>query len=66
MQVEYPFLRYNLFFYVYVLSFYRAARKARAFKSALKALQSKLVDGNTSMKVMAALICHHQLDVANK
>jgi hypothetical protein len=27
LQVEYPFLRYNLFFYVYVLSFYAEARK---------------------------------------
>ncbi len=45
MQVEFPFLRYNLFYYVYVLSFYRAARRAAAFKSALKALQSKVVDG---------------------
>lgn len=45
MQVEYPFLRYNLFFYVYVLSFYDAARKAPAYKQALRALESKLVDG---------------------
>lgn len=44
-KVEYPFLRYNLLFYVYVLSFYAAARKHAAFKDALKALQSKLVDG---------------------
>ena len=27
MQVEYPFLRYNLFYYTYVLSFYAKARK---------------------------------------
>lgn len=44
-QVEYPFLRYNLFFYVYVLSFYAAARKAKAFKEALSLLESKLVEG---------------------
>lgn len=44
MQTEYPFLRYNLFYYVYVLSQYAAARKAPAFKAALKALESKLVD----------------------
>jgi hypothetical protein len=31
MQVEYPFLRYNLFFYVYVLSFYPAARADGGF-----------------------------------
>ena len=29
MQVEYPFLRYNLFYYTYVLSFYPKARKDR-------------------------------------
>jgi hypothetical protein len=45
MQVEYPFLRYNLFFYVYVLSSYQAARRSQLFKSALKALQSRLVGG---------------------
>lgn len=45
MQIEFPFLRYNLFFYVYVLSFYDAARKAKPFKETLKAFESKLVDG---------------------
>lgn len=45
MKVEYPFLRYNLFYYVYVLSFYNAARKAKGFRQALAALKSKLVDG---------------------
>jgi len=46
MQIEYPFLRYNLFFYLYVLSFYNSAVKAAPFKQALKAFESKLVDGN--------------------
>ena len=45
MQIEFPFLRYNLFFYLFVLSFYEAARKAKPFKEASKALESKLVDG---------------------
>lgn len=44
MQIEYPFLRYNLFFYLYVLSFYKAAVRAAQFKQALKAFESKLVD----------------------
>ena len=44
MQIEFPFLRYNLFFYVYTLSFYRAATKTRNFQLALRTLQSKLVD----------------------
>jgi hypothetical protein len=44
-QVEYPFLRYNIFFYVYVLSFYEAAHGAAAFRQALRTLEAKLVDG---------------------
>lgn len=32
MQVEYPFLRYNLFYYVYVLSFFRVERPHRGLK----------------------------------
>ena len=44
-QVEYPFLRYNLFFYVYVLSFYDAAKRDERFRAALAELESKLVDG---------------------
>ncbi|QQO08778.1 hypothetical protein [Breznakiella homolactica] len=45
MQVEYPFRNYNLFLYVYVLSFYRRARKDRRFREALSALEDKLADG---------------------
>jgi hypothetical protein len=45
MQVEYPFRNYNLFIYVYVLSFYNKAKKDQRFLEALKALESKLVDG---------------------
>ena len=42
MQVEYPMLRYNLFYYVYVLSFYERARDDARFQEALQALESKL------------------------
>ncbi len=42
MQVEYPFLRYNLFYYVYVLSFYDAARRDPRFRMAAAALATKL------------------------
>lgn len=42
MQVEYPFLRYNLFYYVYVLSFYARARQDPRFEAALAFLESKL------------------------
>ena len=45
MQVEYPFLRYNLFYYVYVLSHYDAAKKDARFGQALRALEQKLIDG---------------------
>ena len=50
MQVEYPFLRYNLFYYVYVLSFYPKARKDGRFKEALQALTEK-VDSNGQLSV---------------
>ena len=42
MRVEYPFLRYNLFFYVYVLSFYPRARRDARFEAARAALEAKL------------------------
>lgn len=45
MQVEYPFRNYNLFGYVYVLSFYDKAKKDKRFLEALDALKSKTVDG---------------------
>ncbi len=45
MQVEYPFRNYNLFVYVYVLSFYNKAKNDKRFLEALETLESKLVDG---------------------
>ena len=42
LQVEYPFLRYNLFYYVYVLSFFDRAKRDRRFQAALAALESRL------------------------
>ncbi len=45
MQVEHPFRTYNLFQYVYVLSFYDKAKKDRRFLEALDALRSKTQDG---------------------
>ncbi len=44
MQVEYPFLRYNLFYYTYVLSFYPKACRDGRFNEALTALKGKLDD----------------------
>ncbi len=45
MQVEYPFRNYNLFVYVYVLSFYNRAKGDERFLKALEALESQMVDG---------------------
>lgn len=45
MQVEYPFRNYNLFVYVYVLSFFDRAKRDPRFLDAWKALQAKTVDG---------------------
>ncbi len=42
MQVEYPLLRYNLFNYVYVLSFYDRAKDDPRYLEALRVLESKL------------------------
>ena len=43
-QIEYPFLRYNLFYYVYVLSFYKSALKDTRFKAAFETLTKKVKD----------------------
>jgi len=45
MQVEYPLWGYNLFQYVYVLSFYDKAKKDERFLEACKSLKNNLVDG---------------------
>lgn len=45
MQVAYPFSSYNLFFYVYVLSFYDRAKRDPRFLEALAALEATLADG---------------------
>jgi hypothetical protein len=45
MQVEYPFRNYNLFVYLYVLSFYKQAKSDIRFREALDALQAKAVNG---------------------
>jgi len=45
MQVEYPLRRYNLFNYVYVLSFYERALRDERFHRALKMLESKIRGG---------------------
>lgn len=44
-QLTFPFSNYNLFYYVFVLSFYEAAKRDPRFLDALGVLQSKLRDG---------------------
>ena len=41
LRIEFPFLRYNLFYYVYALSFYKHAREDPRFLDAYKALWVK-------------------------
>ena len=45
MQAEYPFRNYNLFVYVYVLSFFEKSRTDKRFLEALQALELKMIDG---------------------
>jgi hypothetical protein len=42
MQVEFPFLRYNLFYFVYVLSFHDRAKDDQRDLEALRLLESTL------------------------
>lgn len=44
MKIEYPFLRYNLFYYIYILSFYSKAQQDYRFLEALALLRGKLDD----------------------
>ncbi len=42
LRVEFPFLRYNLFFYLYVLSFFAHARRDPRFQEALATMEEQL------------------------
>ena len=46
LQITYPFASYNLFPYVYILSYYHRAKTDPRFLEALSMLQAKLVNGN--------------------
>ena len=50
LKLEYPFLRYNLFFYVHTLAPYPAARADPRFRAALEVLAAKLVDGRLAVE----------------
>jgi hypothetical protein len=41
-KVEFPFFRYNLFYYTYVLSFYKQSNNDKRLKQAFKLLESKM------------------------
>lgn len=58
MQIAYPFGAYNLFFYVYTLSFYEVARRDERFLQAFAALQSKLVNGQVVVERPNAKLAH--------
>jgi hypothetical protein len=45
MAIEYPFFRYNLFFFVYVLSYFPRARASSSFRDAFAALEAKTIAG---------------------
>ena len=44
MKVEFPFVRYNLFYYVYVLSHYPRARTDERFSDAMSQLSAHVND----------------------
>jgi hypothetical protein len=44
-KTEFPFFRYNLFYYTFVLSFYDKARQDPRFMEAFNMLKTKLYDG---------------------
>lgn len=47
MQVEFPFLKYSLFFWVYVLSFYPKARADERFREAIEELAGRVGEDGT-------------------
>jgi hypothetical protein len=59
---EYPFRNYNLFVYVYVLSFYNQAKKDKRFLEALEILKSKMVDGQIVVeRIVPKLLVFHSV-----
>ena len=58
MQVEYPFRTYNLFVYVYVLSFYKRAKADSRFLEAFELLKSKTVDGQIIVERVVPKLAH--------
>ncbi len=50
MQIEYPMFRYNIFYYVYVLSFYDKAKKDPRFREAFEVLRKKAIENEIKVE----------------
>jgi hypothetical protein len=59
LQVEYPFRTYNLFCWVYVLSFFPRARADPRFAEAFAVLHAGLVDGEVVVRRVAPRLTAH-------
>jgi hypothetical protein len=46
MKIEYPFIRYNIFYYVYILSKYKKSINDRRYIEAKEILKKKTINGN--------------------
>jgi len=62
MKIEFPMVRYNIFHYVYTLSFYNKAKKDHRFLEALQVITNKLENGkiiieSTSKKLSDYTFC---------
>lgn len=58
MQIEYPFRNYNLFEYVYVLSFYESAKEDKRFQEAYSVLKGKLVKNQIIVERVVPKLAH--------
>lgn len=58
LKIEYPFFRYNLFYYVHTLSFYTRAQNDIRFLSALEFLESKMKNGKIIVENPNKRIAH--------
>ncbi len=72
-KTEFPFFRYNIFYYTYVLSFYKKANSNKRFKEVYKILESKLQNGkmivenpNRQLATMDLCFKDHTSDLATK
>jgi len=50
MKIEYPMFRYNIFYYVYVLSFYDKAKKDPRFRESFEVLRGKAIENEIKVE----------------